>query len=403
MDSAHFWPALMYYTEGRIDEATQLLEELLKHKKTSEKYRPVGLFWLGRMYEDKGEKEKSRAYFEKVIGQNSDYYAIRAMMHINEGSEAATKIFPDKSTEEDIRRNYRMNTESHRRSNRTPYLQRLFWALDTGLYTKALVIKKSLYRQLTTDRFDREAPFYLDGSGILTPLALWLALRQDAMAAEDHHDLNTLVETAKRIGEETRDWTTSLQILHQRGDVANLRIIPGYLSIAYPDVFNEILRKYGIEYNILPELLYAVIRHESLFYPAAISKSGALGLFQFMPATFKTLNERWKLVSQQQISESVEAYLYDPELNIELGARWFNGLLRRQDGSVLFAVMEHNAGYPAVRQWKTQWKKADRLADVEYMIDTTRYLQTRLLARSVLGSMAIAKASRIFLRGAQME
>ena len=93
--------------------------------------------------------------------------------------------------------------------------------------------------------------------------------------------------------------------------------------------------------------------------------------------------------------------LYDPELNIELGARWFNGLLRRQDGNVLFAVMEHNAGYPAVRQWKTQWKKADRLADVEYMIDATRYLQTRLLARSVLGSMAIAKAS--FLRGAQME
>ena len=89
--------------------------------------------------------------------------------------------------------------------------------------------------------------------------------------------------------------------------------------------------------------------------------------------------------------------LYDSELNIELGARWFNGLLRRQDGNVLFAVMEHNAGYPAVRQWK----KADRLADVEYMIDATRYLQTRLLARSVLGSMAIAKAS--FLRGAQME
>jgi soluble lytic murein transglycosylase len=178
-----------------------------------------------------------------------------------------------------------------------------------------------------------------------------------------------------------------------------------YLAAAYPAAYVKPIAAAAATHGVPPELLYAVIRRESLFCPVAVSKRGALGLFQFMPSTFKTLDNRWKVLESSGLS-SMEAFLRDPDLTIGLGARWFREeLLQRNGGDILLAVMEHNAGYPAVSAWREAWERSGHSGDVEYMIETARFTETRIFARSVLADLAIAEALGLFGtdRGAPVE
>ena len=53
--------------------------------------------------------------------------------------------------------------------------------------------------------------------------------------------------------------------------------------------------------------------------------------------------------------------------------------------------MEHNAGPEAVDGWVAYWDRVGRNGDVEYMVETARYRQTREMLREALVSMAVAE------------
>ena len=107
------------------------------------------------------------------------------------------------------------------------------------------------------------------------------------------------------------------------------------------------------------------------------------------------LDERWHLLSSFGV-ESGQAFLLNPDLSIGLGARWFDELLERNEGDILYALMEHNAGNPALRQWVTDWRARGRSDDVEYIIETVRFMETRIFLRGVISDMAIVGAAGIF-------
>jgi soluble lytic murein transglycosylase len=169
-----------------------------------------------------------------------------------------------------------------------------------------------------------------------------------------------------------------------------------YLAAAYPPVYIDRIQAAVDVHRVPPELLYAVMRRESLFCPAAVSRVGALGLFQFMPSTFGTLDSRWDLLGRSGLA-SMEVFLRDLDLSIALGARWFEEeLLGPNGGDILLAVMEHNAGYPAVDAWRAEWDRKGRMGDIEFMIETARFTETRIFARSVLTDLVIAEAIGLF-------
>lgn len=78
-----------------------------------------------------------------------------------------------------------------------------------------------------------------------------------------------------------------------------------------------------------PDLLHAVIQHESGYQPCAVSPKGALGLMQLMPETARGLG----------VSDP-----FDPWQNIGAGARFLGGLLQRFDGDLGLALSAYNAG-----------------------------------------------------------
>jgi soluble lytic murein transglycosylase len=87
-----------------------------------------------------------------------------------------------------------------------------------------------------------------------------------------------------------------------------------------------------------PGLLLAVIRVESTFQPYAVSNRGALGLMQILPVTgaelAAELGRRW----------DGSHTLLEPDLNIDLGARYLRKLLDRFDGDQRAALRAYFVG-----------------------------------------------------------
>ena len=90
-----------------------------------------------------------------------------------------------------------------------------------------------------------------------------------------------------------------------------------------------LVAKAATQYKLNPDLLKAVIRQESAFYPCAVSDKGAMGLMQLMPATAEAL----------KTSDP-----FDPAQNIDSGARYLKQMLARFKGDLKLALAAYNAG-----------------------------------------------------------
>lgn len=87
------------------------------------------------------------------------------------------------------------------------------------------------------------------------------------------------------------------------------------------------------QYHVRPELVQAVIDAESHGDPAALSRAGAQGLMQLMPAT----SEQYGVFNP-----------FDPQANVDGGTHYLADLLHRYRGNLRLALAAYNAGPGAV-------------------------------------------------------
>jgi soluble lytic murein transglycosylase-like protein len=97
--------------------------------------------------------------------------------------------------------------------------------------------------------------------------------------------------------------------------------------------FDAIIEHAASAAAVEPNLLRAVIVVESGFNVRAMSKRGAMGLMQLMPAT----------AARFGISDS-----FDPSQNVSAGARYLKFLLNRFGQNLSLALAAYNAGEDAV-------------------------------------------------------
>ena len=100
--------------------------------------------------------------------------------------------------------------------------------------------------------------------------------------------------------------------------------------------YGEIIDRVANRLQVDSLLLASVMEAESGFNPYAISPQGALGLMQVMPDTagYRTVED-----------------LMEPEVNVEVGARYLAHLLEQFDGNLALALASYNAGPGIVKQY----------------------------------------------------
>jgi soluble lytic murein transglycosylase-like protein len=101
---------------------------------------------------------------------------------------------------------------------------------------------------------------------------------------------------------------------------------------AYDSLIEEAAQIYGVD----DDLIRSIMQTESAFDPFAVSRAGALGLMQLMPAIAR---------------EFGVTNPFDPRQNIMAGTRLLRELLDSYRGNVKLAVASYNAGPTAVRRY----------------------------------------------------
>lgn len=142
------------------------------------------------------------------------------------------------------------------------------------------------------------------------------------------------------------------------------------LKQIYPIHYQDYVEEYSKQNEVDKYMIYAIIKAESNFKPDVKSKSKAVGLMQLMEAT----------ATEMSSSSITEEDLYEPEINIRLGTKYYAYLLRHYKGNNILALTAYNAGMGNVDTWtKTGVIQADG-SDIENI----PYKETNNYVRKIL-------------------
>jgi soluble lytic murein transglycosylase-like protein len=119
-------------------------------------------------------------------------------------------------------------------------------------------------------------------------------------------------------------------------DAAMRGVARGEETKLNPADLHEILARAGKEHNLDVDLLASVVKAESAGNPKALSRAGARGLMQLMPAT----------ASELGVEDS-----YRPDQNVRGGSSYLDALLVRYDDNLAKALAAYNAGPEAVDKY----------------------------------------------------
>ncbi len=132
-----------------------------------------------------------------------------------------------------------------------------------------------------------------------------------------------------------------------------------------------------------PNLLYAVMRVESIYNPRIVSYAGAIGLLQIMPRT-------GRLIAHNMGNDLFTVDdLLDPATNIEMAAWYLSSLIERFQGRLPLAIAAYNGGPHNVRRWIADHGSA---MPIDALCEEIPFEQTHRYVRRVLGHYAAYRA-----------
>ena len=143
-------------------------------------------------------------------------------------------------------------------------------------------------------------------------------------------------------------------------------------KLAYPIEYAKSINKYCEDYGQNPYLIIALLKEESTFNEKALSSVGAAGLMQLMPQT----------ASELGFGDISTQMLYEPDLNIKLGTKYFSRLVNMFENNEMLAVLSYNGGPNAVLKWKQNLLNYD----FDDFIEDIPYSETQNYVKKVFAS-----------------
>lgn len=210
--------------------------------------------------------------------------------------------------------------------------------------------------------------------------------------------LDELAGAELRFGSRAGEQPTLLAVEATRGGAApheKLRLLKGmqtdYLAMGieqapaaywenlFPLPFRNELVRSARQNNLDPLKVAALIRQESEFNPQAVSRARAHGLTQVMPGTGR------QLARKAGIRRFQTGMLFQPSINLKLGALYMRQLLDKWGGSWEETLASYNAGPNRVTEWAA-WHTYEEPSE---FIETIPFTETREYVKAVLRNAAM--------------
>lgn len=148
---------------------------------------------------------------------------------------------------------------------------------------------------------------------------------------------------------------------------------PAYIArMRYPAYYLDVVQAEAARYGIDPLLIFALIRHESLFDANATAAAGEKGLTQVIPSTGEYIAQQLNWPNYQH------AVLFRPYASIAFGAYYLQEQLAEFDGNAAAALSAYNAGPGRAAQWVELSGGDPDLLISSITIDSTRTYVTRI-------------------------
>ncbi len=341
---AHWKYAWLTYRQGRNEEAKKAFARQVELYPASAE-APNAMYWRARLAEDDHDTALARAYYAKLSERYKNYYygvlarkRLAMMPSAAPASVAALQqISAAKQYDGDALRT-------------TP-------PADDLHYSRAKL---------------------LENAG-----ALDLAVRELQNGTSDGPSWE-MVEVA-RMYTSAGEYFRALQALKHcvSGYFAmEIKQLPAeYWQGLFPRPYWDSLRRNADENGLDPYLVSALIRQESEFNPSAVSHSNALGLMQLLPSTGKGEAKQLGLKGYNQDS------LFDPNVNIELGTRYFRKMVDHFNGQVEYALAAYNAGDNRVEEWRS----SGTYRDIDEFVESIPFTETREYVQAIVRNAEVYK------------
>lgn len=337
--------ALFFYlwTHISLSEYKEALSLAKKHNLLKDKSSiqdPRLKFWIAYLYEKVEKNNDAVELYEDIIQNHPlSYYSIMSVKKVLaiKPNSAAVSFYNSSITKTAPNLSFDSNLLE---SDFVSSLVRLkVWSkIDSARMIKMEVKRLKLYSM----------PKFL----------VTIPTMKQAEAKSDLHIINA------RIIHDADNYLATFRYLYEVLDRKEVIFNRALLEILYPKPYlkelNVALKKAPLD----PLVILSLIRQESVFNPRARSPVGARGLMQLMPTTARTMRRSIR-----------DKHLVNPEINIELGTKYFNRLYKRYDGNLVYVLSAYNAGESRVERWKGQL--FDSEATILKNIESIPFLETR--------------------------
>lgn len=147
-----------------------------------------------------------------------------------------------------------------------------------------------------------------------------------------------------------------------------------FWQILYPLAYWDVIQREGAKQNVDPYLIASIARQESIFEPKTVSNAGAVGIMQIMPG------EAARIAAAAGLQPPTREQLFDPEINIALGAAEYAQKRSAMNGNDILAIAAYNAGTEPVGKWLAQTP----VDDGDSFVESIPFNETRLYVKTVL-------------------
>ena len=169
----------------------------------------------------------------------------------------------------------------------------------------------------------------------------WGLLWKRSAKLPEVREILTLAAAEVHMYPEGIRWSQSVMLQHSSDDPQR----EGYRRLMYPAPYFFEVSQATRTYQLDPNLIWSQMRQESLYDPTAVSRAGAMGVMQIMPATLDTI------LAERGAPPQSPSILFNPRINIELGSGFFREMLDAYDGAVHPALASYNAGQFKCDEW----------------------------------------------------